>query len=169
MRRLTWFAGGLLVMLLLVFAAVEAAGVPLLTDPRPALREAGAVAGVALLVADVVVPVPASIVMTAHGAAYGVVAGSLLSLAGGTGAALAGWLLGRRATVATSPRAERLVHRWGLVAVVVTRPVPLLAETVAVVAGATRLPWRRVVVAAALGTLPAAIGYAVAGAHVASR
>jgi uncharacterized membrane protein YdjX (TVP38/TMEM64 family) len=174
MRRTALLAGGLLGGLLLVFAAVEAAGVPLLTDPRPAMREAGALVGVALLVADVLVPVPSSVVMVAHGSLYGVAAGSLLSLAGGTGAAVTGWALGRRADPlrrwtpdAERRRAERLLARWGLAAVVLTRPVPLLAEAVAVAAGAAHLPVRRVAVAAALGTLPVAVAYAVAGARLA--
>lgn len=181
MRRTALLTTGLLGCLLLVFAAVQVAGVPLLTDPRPALSGAGVVAallGLGLLVADVVLPVPSSIVMVAHGAAFGAVAGAALSVAGGTGAAYAGWLLGRRADPLRRwvsdderARAERLLRRWGLLAVVVTRPVPLLAETVAIAAGTARLSPAKVVAAAALGTLPVAVAYALAGAaagHVVS-
>ncbi len=46
----------------------------------------------------------------------------------------------------------------------VTRPVPLLAETVVILAGASPLPWSRAVVAAVVGALPAAFLYAWAGA-----
>lgn len=175
MRRTALLGTALLGALLLVFAAVEAAGVPLLTDPRPAMRETGALLGVTLLVADVLVPVPSSVVMVAHGALYGVVTGALLSLAGGTGAAVVGWWLGRRADPlrrytddAERSRAERLLARWGVVAVAVTRPVPLLAEAVAIAAGAGRLPLRKVALAAAVGTVPVAVAYAVAGARLAN-
>ena len=84
---------------LLLFAVVEAAGVPLLTDPLPTLRAAGALAavlGVALLVADVAVPVPASLVMLAHGALFGLLPGAALSLLGGVGATAVGFAVGRR-------------------------------------------------------------------------
>ena len=57
------------------FGIAEALGVPLLTDPMPALKAAGPLAGVigvALLIADVVLPVPSSLVMIAHGALFGV-------------------------------------------------------------------------------------------------
>jgi uncharacterized membrane protein YdjX (TVP38/TMEM64 family) len=48
---------------------------------------------------------------------------------------------------------------------VVSRPVPLLAETTVIVAGATgSLSWRRVAGAAAVGSMPAAVLYAIAGA-----
>ena len=79
---------------LLLFALVEAAGVPLLTDPLPTLRAAGALAavlGVALLVADVAVPVPASLVMLANGALFGLLPGAALSLLGGVGATVVGF------------------------------------------------------------------------------
>ena len=55
-----------------------------------------AILGVGLLVADVLLPVPSSLVMVAHGAAFDVLKGTLLSLAGSTGAAMCGFWLGRR-------------------------------------------------------------------------
>lgn len=51
-----------------------------------------------------------------------------------------------------------------MLAVVVTRPVPLLAETVVVMAGAQTLGWLPTAIAAAVGVLPAAVLYAAAGA-----
>lgn len=65
-------------------------------------------------------------------------------------------------------RADRFLLRWGLVGVVLSRAVPLLAETVSLVAGASPLRWRAALGAAALGCLPAAAVYAVAGAVAAS-
>jgi uncharacterized membrane protein YdjX (TVP38/TMEM64 family) len=161
---------------LLGFAVVEAFDVPVLSDPRPWLDRAGATAavvGVALLVADVVVPVPSSVVMVAHGALFGVVAGSLLSLVGRVGGALLGFGIGRRggAVLAdrlvperSGPTARDLLERWGATAVVLSRPVPVLAETVVVLAGASGLPWRTVTLAALVGSLPEAVLYALAGA-----
>jgi uncharacterized membrane protein YdjX (TVP38/TMEM64 family) len=46
----------------------------------------------------------------------------------------------------------------------VTRPVPLLAEAVAMMAGASRMRASTIAVGAAIGALPAAVLYAVAGA-----
>ena len=164
-----------MILLLISFVLVEALEIPLLVDPVPALRGAGpfaAVVGLALLTVDVAVPVPASVVMTAHGTLFGVAAGAALSVLGGTGATLVALLVGRRGerTISrvTLPRhratAERLVTRHGAAAVAVTRPVPVLAEAVAVVAGAAGMPVRRAAWAGALGNLVPAVAYAVVGA-----
>lgn len=162
------------VTLLAVFLAVSALDVVLFEDPRGRLdrRTAGVAAvGVALLVIDAVLPVASSVVMVLHGALFGVVVGTALSLLGATGAALAGVAIGRCGSPLLDRvvrprdrvRAERLLDRWGTTAIVATRPVPLLAEAVAIVAGASRLSWARVAVGAVLGSLPPALLYATAG------
>jgi uncharacterized membrane protein YdjX (TVP38/TMEM64 family) len=175
LRRYLFIVAGLLAFFLSVFFVVGALGVPLLTDPSPWLRERGAAAaalGAGLLVADVLLPVPSSLVMVAHGAIFGVVRGTLLSLAGSEGAALVafavgrwgGPLLGRLVSAEERARVDRLLQRYGALAVVVTRPVPLLAETTAILAGASPLGWGRVALAALAGSLPPALVYALAGA-----
>ncbi len=166
-------------LFLILFLLVEALGVPLLTDPSPWLERGGAIAalvGVGLLVADVALPVPSSLVMIAHGALFGVVVGTLLSLLGSVGAALVSFAVGRRGGPLLSrfvsteerERADRLLSRWGALAIVVTRPVPLLAETVAILAGASPLGWGRTALAALAGSLPGALLYALTGALAAS-
>lgn len=160
------------------FAVVEMLHVPVLSDPSTVLdgRRAmvAAALGAALLVTDVVAPVPSSLVMVAHGALFGAGLGTALSLTGRIGATAAGAALGRAGRRRADPdesqrrRAEELVGRWGPVAVVLSRPVPVLAETVSVVAGAAHMPWPRLLGAAALGALPEAILYGLAGSMAAS-
>ena len=168
-----------LVLFLLAFLAVEALEVPLLTDPSPWLGEAGlaaATVGAALLLADVVLPVPASAVMVAHGALFGVVAGTLLSVAGGLGATLTGFLVGRRSRPLVDrlvppdqrARAGRRLARYGPLAIVLSRPVPMVAETTAIVAGTSSMRWRWAVIAGVVGNLVPALLYATAGALAAS-
>ncbi|MBW3579176.1 MAG: VTT domain-containing protein [Actinobacteria bacterium] len=170
---------GLLGLFLASFAVVEALEVPLLTDPGPWLDAPGLLAamlGVGLLVADVALPVPSSGVMVAHGALFGVAVGAALSLTGGVGATLVAFVVGRRGQrlvdriVATDQqqRAERLLARYGLLAIVVTRPVPMLAETTAIVAGTSRLRLGPALLAGAVGNLVPAAAYAVTGAVAAS-
>jgi len=179
MKRYLLVVGGMVAFFLLLFAAAELLGLRLLTDPTPWLSRGGAAAacvGVGLLVADVLLPVPSSLVMVAHGALFGVTAGTLLSLAGSAGAALLGFATGRRGgrllerlvTPDERERADRLLKRWGTLAVIVTRPVPLLAETVAVMAGASSMGWGRMTLAALAGSLPPALLYAITGAAVAN-
>ena len=175
LRRYLLLVLAMIVILGVLFAIVEALGVPLLTDPSPWLDRGGWVAvavGTGLLIVDVVLPVPSSVIMVANGAIFGIVVGSLLSLVGSVGAAMVGFLIGRRGgallnrivTPAEVEQANRLLDRWGLLAIIVTRPIPLLAETMAIIAGTSRLEWRRVLVAVVAGAIPASILYAVTGA-----
>lgn len=169
----------LIVFFTILFVIVEALGVPLLSDPTPWMKHGGILAasiGVGLLIADVVLPVPSSIVMVAHGALFGVLWGTILSLLGSVGAAVFGFAIGRRGgklleravTPAERERASSILARWGVLAIIVTRPVPLLAETVAIMAGASSMSWRALVVASIAGSLPPALLYALTGAAVAN-
>lgn len=179
MKRYWLVVGAMLALFLLLFGLVEWLRIPLLTDPSAWLNRGGIVAasvGVGLLIADVVLPVPSSLVMVAHGALFGVALGTLFSLIGSVGASLTGFALGRRGGALLekiiSPeerlRVERMLERWGALAIVVTRPIPLLAETTAILAGASAMSWKRAFVASLAGSLPAALLYALTGAVAAS-
>jgi membrane protein DedA with SNARE-associated domain len=88
-----------------------------------------------------------------------------LSLVGSLGAALLGFPLGRKGGLLLNRllpaggrrRADALLARWGVLAVVVTRPVPLLAETTVILAGASPLGWRRTAAAALVGSAATAV------------
>jgi uncharacterized membrane protein YdjX (TVP38/TMEM64 family) len=169
----------ILTLLLILFVLIEALGIPLLMLPPSWLEQGGLIGGlvgVGLLVVDAALPVPSSLVMVTHGALFGVVIGTVLSVVGSTGAALVGFALGRQGGPLLSrftppeerARADLLLARWGTLAIIVTRPVPLLAETTAIMAGASRLGWRSVTLAALAGSLPGALLYALTGAIAAS-
>lgn len=175
MKRFWLINVGIVAVMLAAFAVAEALEIPLLTNPDPYFtgRSAGTAAlGVALLLVDVLLPVPSSFVMIAFGLYFGVWVGTALGLVGSLGAACVGFAIGR----AGGPlmhrclpeheraRADALLRRYGALAVLITRPLPLLAETTALVAGTSPLPWARFVTAAAIGALPAAALYAIAGA-----
>ena len=162
-------SAGLLVLFLAMFLLAEQMQLPLLTDPRPGLTtgsSAAGILGVGLLLADVVLPVPSSGVMVVHGAVYGLVIGSILSMLGGTGATVAAFLLGcrsrstlqRLAGPQQQSRATALLDRFGVWAILLTRPIPVLAETVAIMAGTGRLAWWQATWAGAVGTLIPAVG-----------
>lgn len=175
MNRYLAMFGAALGTTLVLFLIAEALDVPLLTDPAPWLERGGPIAaiiGVGLLVVDIVLPVPSSLVMVAHGAMFGVAGGATLSLIGSMGSAMTGYALGRRSdrllsrhvSEAERRRADDLLRQWGLLAIIVTRPVPMLAESTAFMAGMSSLGWRRVLLGAAVGSLPAALLYAITGA-----
>jgi uncharacterized membrane protein YdjX (TVP38/TMEM64 family) len=131
-----------------------------------------AIAG--LLASDVFLPVPSSLVMVLSGAAFGVIRGALIALAGSV---LGEWLgfelvrrYGRRFAVRLVGeedlvRFNRFFERHGAVAVVVTRPLPVVMETISVVAGLSRMRRAEFLIASILGTAPIVFVYAYAGAY----
>ena len=179
MKRYWLIVSAMLALFLMLFLLVETLHIPILTDPSRWLERGGlwaALLGVALLIADIVLPVPSSLVMIAHGAIFGVMIGTLLSLIGSVGAAIAGFAIGRRGgsllerlvPAEERARVDRLLIRWGALAIVVSRPVPLLAETVAIMAGASPMSWRGAILASIAGSFPPALLYALTGSVAAS-
>lgn len=167
----------LISLFLATFVVAEALELPLFTDPDLYIDSASwpaAAVGVSLLVVDVLLPVPSSGIMIAQGAAFGFALGSVLSLVGGTGATLAAYLLGRRSqravdrlvTVEQQRRAAELLKRHGPWAIIASRPVPMFAETVAILAGTTNaMPWWKATLAGAIGNVVPAVAYAAVGAY----
>jgi uncharacterized membrane protein YdjX (TVP38/TMEM64 family) len=139
-------------------------------DPLPSLPELAAIE-VGVLAADLVLPVPSSLVATLGGAHLGVVVGTACAWLGMTAGAMVGWWLGRTAGAAslarlTADEQERLAHqqrRYGPLAVVLTRPLPLVAEAAAIMAGAAGMGWRAFLLAAGSGNLAIAVVWSVAG------
>lgn len=134
----------------------------------------GAAAVVGLLAIDIFIPVPSSIVMVLSGAAFGVWWGALLAFVGSLGGEWLGFELARRYGAGLSSRfigdaaeVRRLNHilvTHGAAAVVVTRALPVVMETMSIVAGVSTMPRLTFLVASAIGTAPIVVVYAYAGA-----
>jgi uncharacterized membrane protein YdjX (TVP38/TMEM64 family) len=140
-------------------------------DPRPA-PVVLALLEVGVLAADILLPVPSSMVATLGGAELGIALGTLCAFLGMTAGSLAGWWLGAtagaralaRLDVADREALERRQQRLGPLLVVLTRPLPLVAEAAALVAGGTGMPLRDFLPAAASGNLAIALVWSAAGA-----
>jgi uncharacterized membrane protein YdjX (TVP38/TMEM64 family) len=126
-----------------------------------------------LLAADVMLPVPSSLVNTASGALFGWFEGALIAWLGMTAGSIAAWGFGRSAgrnglrrlvSQAELARAERLVTRHGDVALVLSRPVPVLAEASSLLAGACGVPFPRFIALSTLANAGISIAYAGVGA-----
>ncbi len=177
MTRFWIFTTVLLLAMLLLFFVAQALQLPFLAEDTAFLlgqnKSVAALAGIGLLIVDVVAPVPSSFIMVANGILFGSVLGALLSVVGGSGAALAGYWIGTRSERVGNrwlgdesvARANAFFQRYGMMAVIVSRPIPILAEAVSIIAGISRMPAQKFFVSALLGLLPTAIIYAVAGAY----
>ena len=126
----------------------------------------------ALLALDVFLPVPSSIVSTAAGVLFGVARGAFVVWSGMMAGCLLAYLVGRRAVGAARwivgaenlARSESLMRKYGESAIVLCRPVPVLAEATVIFAGLVRAPFARFAGLTAVSNLGIAVGYAAFGA-----
>ena len=130
--------------------------------------------GIALIWADVVLPVPQTAVIAALGIIYGTLFGALLGSFGLITGGLLGYALmltsaRRYAQRFVGPRSlhtlERLFDRGGAWAIVLTRSLPYsVPEAMAVLAGLAGMPMGKFVAALAVGSVPTAFVFAALGA-----
>ncbi len=129
-------------------------------------------AGMVLLVADLVLPVPGTVVMSALGFLYGPWLGGLIAAAGSFAAGMTGyaacrclgdraalWLLGAK----DLERGRTLFQRFGGLAVATSRAVPIFPEIIACMAGLVRMPAGLFMLALAIGCLPMGLTFAWVG------
>jgi uncharacterized membrane protein YdjX (TVP38/TMEM64 family) len=122
-----------------------------------------ALAGAGLLAADVLLPIPSSIV--------GTMLGARLGFGAGFAAAFAGMMAGQSAAYFVSrgllrKRSGALPAAPTLAAVFLSRPVPVLAEAVAIAAGAARVSWPQFLLACGSGNLIYAGALALNGSEL---
>lgn len=174
MKRYAIVALVIAILITVSFVIVEALGIPFLTDPAERMNEGGwiaAVIGGGLLLLDVFIPIPSSVIMIAHGAIFGILGGFVLSFVASVGGAMIGWWVGHRGSVwmdrIVSPQeraqANAFIERYGLLAIIISRLIPIVAETVAIMSGTTQMGWRKVLIATSIGAAPPALIYAIAG------
>jgi uncharacterized membrane protein YdjX (TVP38/TMEM64 family) len=125
-----------------------------------------------LLALDVFLPVPSSIVSTAAGVLLGLGLGTAVVWIGMMAGCLVGYFVGmysaplarRLVGPAGLARAAHFADRYGIWAIVLSRPIPVLAEATVVFAGLVRASLGRFVFLTALSNLGIAAGYAAIGA-----
>jgi uncharacterized membrane protein YdjX (TVP38/TMEM64 family) len=124
------------------------------------------------LTADIFLPVPSSFVIAFSGRMLGFWGGMAVSWCGMTLGAVAAFGLVRAfgrpmaqrfATMNELNRVDAMAARVGILVLVLTRPVPILAEAAVLLMGTTLLSWRRFLVAVGLSNLGIAAAYAALG------
>jgi len=130
--------------------------------------------GIALIWADLVLPVPQTAVIAALGIIYGTLLGGLLGSLGLITGGLLGYVLmltsARRFVYRfVGPRSlqkmERLFDRGGVWAIVLTRSLPYsVPEAMAFLAGLAGMPMGKFTAALTIGSVPTAFVFAAIGA-----
>ncbi len=172
-------AGGLVAAILLPYLAFEgeinSAGAAWLESMRA--RPAAAAAAIfALLAADIVLPVPSSIIGVFAGGVLGFARGAVVLWVGLMAGCLLGYWLGARPGRRLAGRVvggaqvavlQRAFGRFGPLVLVLARGVPVLAEASVIAAGAARLDLRLFLPATAAANIVVALAYAGLGAAAA--
>lgn len=129
-------------------------------------------AGIVLLIADILLPIPSTVVMSALGWMYGWWLGGLAAAAGSfasgivayglcrwLGRPVALWLAGEEGL----QHGEALFAQKGGWLVALSRWMPVLPEAVACLAGLARMRWSTFILSLACGSLPLGFAFAAIG------
>lgn len=176
--RLLWLALALAVALLLPFIFFGEKFTSLFTGDAAVqwLRGCGTwawAAVIGLLMADLVLPLPATGLMAAAGYIYGAWLGGAISAGGSFLSGVLAYSLCRRFGRGLALRftgehdlaeGDKLFRRSGPWLVALSRWLPLLPEVIACLAGLTRMPLKIFLLALACGSVPMGFAYAAIGA-----
>jgi uncharacterized membrane protein YdjX (TVP38/TMEM64 family) len=166
--RLIWLMIGIAALFLLSWGlfgeSLEAAwNVGTLTEHFEQAKTWAWLLGILLLLADLLLPIPGTIVMSALGAVYGFWIGGLLSAIGSMLAGMLGYGVGRFFDEKFAKRwlgekdfekGKTLFDRSGALVVAMSRALPILPEVLACMAGLLRMPFGTFVIALACGSVP---------------
>lgn len=128
---------------------------------------------VGILGIDILVPVPSSIVMVVTGHLFGGLLGGLLVIIGSLIASIAGFLVSRKLGQTKVIKwlgekdyfqASILMEKHGSYALLLTRSVPLVMESMSCVAGLSKMRLRKYILINIIGYLPLAFLYTFTGA-----
>lgn len=130
-------------------------------------------AGIGLLAADLVLPIPGTVVMSALGLVYGALLGGFFAVSGSLLAGLCGYGLGRLIGEKAArkllgdrdfEKGRILFSRGGGWMIALSRAIPILPEALSCTAGLVRMPFHRFFPSLACGSVPVGFLFAWIGA-----
>jgi len=128
--------------------------------------------GVALIVADLFLPIPAAPIMAAMGALYGGLLGGLIATVGTMLAGLVAYglarLFGLKAARFLASDSElddlqQFFDSWGAAGIIASRALPVVPEVMTLLAGLAKMHFRRFILALLLGSVPVGFAFAWVG------
>lgn len=127
---------------------------------------------ITLLAIDLFLPIPSSIIMVLSGVVLGTFWGAIASFIGAILSAIIGFGLCRRLGQKAFDRfigtedtenIKKWFNDYGLLAIIISRPVPMLTEILSCLAGLSHIKFLPFIIASTLGTLPICFIYSYAG------
>lgn len=130
-------------------------------------KEKYAAASVLVLTADIVLPVPSSIVMYTNGYVLGIGYGAAVSLIAHMIGSVIGYYIGRFTSRGIrnkkNPTADNLLSKYGAPVILVSRGIPVIAESISIICGYDKMPFRKYLLFNLIGYLPLCLLYAYCG------
>ncbi len=132
-----------------------------------------ALISVVLLGIDVILPIPSSFIMITNGVLFGFVGGGILSLAGGLISSVTGYFIGLKSnklarkfsSETEEAKARTFLEKYGSMAIIASRPIPVLAESVSIMSGTLNWSLKKVLINSFIGLLPISFVYSLTGAY----
>jgi uncharacterized membrane protein YdjX (TVP38/TMEM64 family) len=168
----------LFTLFLLIYIVFELTGVITVSDIERVLRSFepfSMVLIMVLLISDLLIPIPSSVVMTFSGRMYGFINGGLIALLGSLTASIIGFLIFRKTSTyiskyILSERDQQSMNesfsKWGEGVLILSRMIPLLTETMSCYAGLTSISLKRFLLVITLGTVPVVFYYSYFGSQL---
>jgi uncharacterized membrane protein YdjX (TVP38/TMEM64 family) len=126
-----------------------------------------------ILVSDIILPVPSSIVMYSNGAILGMLNGFLLSLISVILSSVVGYFIGRGSSAILKSEvdvsAKKILEKYGYPAVLITRGIPIISESVCIVCGFNRYNFVVYLALNVAGYIPICLIYAYFGSIAANQ
>lgn len=167
---------GLFSFLTITFLITQYLELSILKDPTETLSQGGflsAIISMALLAADMFLPTPSTIIMIANGYIFGLSTGLFISFIGmmignligfGVGKYGGQWLENFFPTEKRTSTAN-FMEKWGVLAIIISRPIPVLAESVMLLAGTTKMSFFKIFWSTTLGIFPVVVIYTLVGVY----
>jgi uncharacterized membrane protein YdjX (TVP38/TMEM64 family) len=120
-----------------------------------------------ILVSDIVLPVPSSIIMYSNGAVLGTLNGALLSFISVILSSVIGYFIGRGSSAILKSEVDasvsQILEKYGYAAILISRGIPIISESVCIVCGFNKYNFLVYLVLNVIGYIPVCLIYAYFG------
>jgi uncharacterized membrane protein YdjX (TVP38/TMEM64 family) len=120
-----------------------------------------------ILASDILLPVPSSIVMFTNGYVLGIFYGTVISLLSLVTGSVLGYYLGKFTSLGlrsgSDEKANNIVSRFGALSILITRGIPVLSETICIICGFNKMPFKKYFIYNIIGYFPLCLLYAFCG------
>jgi len=163
---------------LIIYIIFELTGILTLSQVKEILQQSQpytALIIIGLLIIDLILPIPSSVVMTFSGSIYEFMGGAILGTIGSITGSTIGFIIFRKKGFKIikkfiNQNEQKSMNKWfnsyGEGIIILSRMVPMLAETMSCFAGLTKISFKRFLLFITIGTIPVSLYYSYFGSQL---